>query len=69
VGLCPKVIFCFLHTVKNICKKDLLSQHIFCCQINFIIIYLVEMTYYFEFLMIKLFSFIALTHFFPVQST
>jgi len=45
------------------CKKDfqnLLSQHIFFCQINFIIIYLVEITYYFEFLMIKL----ILTHFF-----
>jgi len=48
------------------CKKyfqDLLSQHIFFCQINFII-YLVEITYYFEFLMIKLISFILLTHFF-----
>jgi len=42
----------------------LLSQHIFFCQINFIIIYLVEITYYFEFLMIKLNSFIVLTHFF-----
>jgi len=47
-----------LHTV------DLLSQHIFFCQINFIIIYLVEKTYYFEFLMVKLISFIVLTHFF-----
>jgi len=49
------------------CKKyfqDLLSQHIFFCQINFIIIYLVEKTYYFEFLMIKLIAFIVLTHFF-----
>jgi len=47
------------------CKKyfqDLLSQHIFFCQINSIIIYLVEITYYFEFLMIKLIS-IVLTHF------
>jgi len=34
-----------------------------CCQINFIIMYLVEITYYFEFLMIKLISFIVLTHF------
>jgi len=42
----------------------LLSQHIFFCQINFIIIYLVEITYYFEFLMIKLIPFIVLTHFF-----
>jgi len=31
---------------------------------NFIIIYLVEKTYYFEFLMVKLISFIVLTHFF-----
>jgi len=49
------------------CKKyfqDLLSQHIFFCQINFILIYLVEITYYFEFLMIKLISFIVLTRFF-----
>jgi len=49
------------------CKKyfpDLLSQHIFFCQINFIVIYLVEITYYFEFLMVKLISFIVLTHFF-----
>jgi len=43
--------------------QDLLSQHIFFCQINFIIIYLVKITYYFEFLMIK-FIFIVLTHFF-----
>jgi len=41
----------------------LLSQHICFCQINFIIIYLVEITYYFELLMIKLISFIVLTHF------
>jgi len=34
--------------------QDLLSQHIFFCQIYVIIIYLVEITYYFEFLMIKL---------------
>jgi len=49
------------------CKKifsRLLSQHIFFCQINFIIIYLIAITYYFEFLMIKLISFIVLTHFF-----
>jgi len=42
------------------CKKyfqDLSSQHIFFCQINLIIIYLVEITYYFEFLMIKLISY------------
>jgi len=48
------------------CKKyfqDLLSQHIFFFQINFIIIYLVEITYYFEFLMVKL-IYIVLTHFF-----
>jgi len=44
--------------------QDLLSQHIFFCQINFIIINLVEITYYFEFLMIKLIPFIVLTHFF-----
>jgi len=44
--------------------QDLLSQHIFFCQINFIIIYLVEITYYFECMMIKLISFIVLTHFF-----
>jgi len=44
--------------------QDLLSQNIFFCQFNFIIIYLVEITYYFEFLMIKLISFILLTHFF-----
>jgi len=30
--------------------QDLLLQHIFFCQINFLIIYLVEITYYFEFL-------------------
>jgi len=56
------VVLCSLH-----CKKyfqDLLSQHIFFCQINFIIIYLVEITYYFEFLMVKLIYFIVLTHFF-----
>jgi len=52
-----------------ICKmfshcKNLLSQHIFFGQINFIIIYLVEITYYFEFLMIKSTSFIVFTHFF-----
>jgi len=49
------------------CKKyfqDLLSQHIFFCQINFLIIYLVEITYYFEFLMVKLIYFIVLTQFF-----
>jgi len=39
-----------------------LSQHFFFCQINLKIIYLVEITYYFELLMIKLISFIALTH-------
>jgi len=44
--------------------QDLLSQHIFFCQINFIIIYLVEITCYLELLMIKLISFIVLTHFF-----
>jgi len=49
------------------CKKyfqDLLSQHIFLGQINFIIIYLVAITYHFEFMMIKLISLIVLTHFF-----
>jgi len=51
------------HTVKKY-FQDLLSQHIFFCQINFIIIYLVEITYNFEFLMVKLISFIVLTHFF-----
>jgi len=50
------------HNVKNIFK--ICSQHIFFCQINFIIIYLVEKTYYFEFLMIKLIALIVLTHFF-----
>jgi len=43
--------------------QDLLSQHIFFCH-NFIIIYLVEITYYFEFLMVKFIYFIVLTHFF-----
>jgi len=52
-----------LYTVKQY-FQDLLSQHIFFCQINYIIIYLVEITYYFEFLMSKLISFIVLTHFF-----
>jgi len=52
-----------LLTVKK-CFQDLLSQHIFFCQINFIIIYLVEIIYYFEFLMVKLIAFIVLTHFF-----
>jgi len=46
------------------CFQDLLPQHIFFCQINFIIIYLVEITYYFEFLMVKLIYLIVLTHFF-----
>jgi len=49
------------------CKKyfqDLLSKHVFFCQINFIVIYLVEITYYFEFLMVKLIYFIVLAHFF-----
>jgi len=41
-----------------------MQKHIFFCQINFIIIYLVETTYYFEFLMVKLIDFIVLTHFF-----
>jgi len=53
-----------IHCKKNIYFQDLLSQHIFFCQINFIIIYLVEVTYYFEFLMIKWIYFIVLTHFF-----
>jgi len=52
-----------LYTVKKY-FHDLLSQHIFFCQINFIIIYLFEITYYFEFLMVKLIYFIVLTHFF-----
>jgi len=56
---------CFLiRKIALLYTVDLLSQHFFFCQINFIIIYLVEMTYYFEFLMIKLISFIVLTHFF-----
>jgi len=33
------------------------------------LLYLVEITYYFEFLVVKSISFIVLTHFFPVQST
>jgi len=51
------------NTVKKY-FQDLLSQHIHFCQVNFIIIYLVEITYYFKFLLIKLISFIVLTHFF-----
>jgi len=47
--------------------QDLLSQHIFFCQINFTIIYLVEITYYFEFRMVKLIYFIVLTHFFQIN--
>jgi len=61
LGLCS-LLFVVDHAKK--CFQDLLSQHSFFCQINFIIIYLVEITYYFEFLMIKLISFIVLTHFF-----
>jgi len=53
----------YLYTVKKY-FQDLLSQHILFSQINFIIIYLVEKTYYFEFLVIKLIYFIVLTHFF-----
>jgi len=56
-----------IHLVYLHCKKyfqDLLSQHIFFCQINFIIIDLVEITYYCEFLIVKLIYFIVLTHFF-----
>jgi len=44
------------------CKKYF--QDLFICQINFIIIYLVQITYYFEFPMVKLIYFIILTHFF-----
>jgi len=42
---------CIFHAVYIHCKKyfeDLLSQHSFFCQINFIKMYLVEITYYFE---------------------
>jgi len=49
------------------CKKNIFKIYyhniFFFCQINFIIIYLVEISYYFEFLMIKLIFFIVLTHF------
>jgi len=38
----------------KICYHNIFSF----CQINFIIIYLVEITYYFEFLMVKLIYFI-----------
>jgi len=48
------------------CKKIIFSRFIittfFLCQAN--LIYLVQITYYFEFLMIKSISFIVLTHFF-----
>jgi len=52
-----------MYTVKKY-FQDLLSRRIFFCQINFIIMYLVDITYYFEFLMVKLISFIVLTRFF-----
>jgi len=51
---------CSSLTVKNIFK---ICYHNIFCQINFIIIYLVEKTYYFVFLMVKLIYFIVLTHF------
>jgi len=55
-------------TVKK--KKFKVCYHnIFSVVKSCLIVYLVEITYYFEFLMIKLISFIVLTHFFPVQST
>jgi len=44
------------------CTVKIFSR--FVITINFIIIYLVEITYYFEFLMVKLIYFIILTHFF-----
>jgi len=47
----------FTYTVKNIFK--ICYHNIFFCQINFLIIYLVKITYYFEFLMVKLISFIV----------
>jgi len=51
-------LFLNMGTGESVCTvkkyfQDLLSQHIFFCQINSIIIYLVEIIYYFEFLMIK----------------
>jgi len=57
-------IFFFAYCTVKKYFQDLLSQHIFFCKINFVIIYLVEITYYFEFLIIKLISFIVLTYFF-----
>jgi len=61
--ICEAINSINIYTVKKY-FQDLLSQHIFFCHINFIIIYLVEITYYFEFLMNKSISFIVLTHFF-----
>jgi len=49
---------------KQKCFQDLLSQHFFFGQINLNKFYLVQITYYFEFLMIKSISFIVLTQFF-----
>jgi len=62
-------VTCRFNTMTIDCKKKnvfKICYHniFFFCQINFIIIYLVEITYYFEFLMIKSISFIVLTHFF-----
>jgi len=54
--------FFFLLHCKKIFSRFVITTYLF-CQINFIIIYFVEITYYFEFLMIKLISFIVLTHF------
>jgi len=48
------------HCKKKTYFQDLLSQHFFFCQIN--LIYLGEITYYFEFLMIKSITFIVLIH-------
>jgi len=53
------MLYCYT-VKKKTYLQVLLSQNICFCQINFIIIYLVEITYYFVFLMIKLISFIVL---------
>jgi len=48
------------------CKKKI-SRFVITTYVKSTIIYLVQITYNFEFLMIKLISFIVLINFFPVQ--
>jgi len=57
------IIYPYTNPTPNIFKICYHNTFSF-LQINFIIIYLVEITHYFEFLMMKLISFIVLTHFF-----